>query len=61
MPLLGQLIAGSAESYACLPETIRMFPLPDELTAMLQGIGFNSVRYRAMTNGIAVAHLGVKR
>ena len=61
MPLLGELIVGSAESYACLPETIRMFPLPDELAAMLADIGFERVRYRAMTNGIAVAHVGVKR
>ena len=60
MPLLGQLLAGSAESYACLPETIRMFPLPDELCDILTTIGFNSVRYQSMTNGIAVAHVAYK-
>lgn len=60
MPFLGELIVGSAESYACLPETIRMFPLPDELTAMLTAIGFEKVRYQAMTNGIAVAHVGIR-
>ncbi len=61
MPLLGELIAGSAESYACLPETIRMFPLPDELAEMLTGIGFEQVTYKYFTNGIAVAHVGIKR
>ncbi len=61
MPFLGQLIAGSAESYACLPETIRMFPLPDELAAMLTQIGFRDMTYRAFTDGIAVAHVGVKQ
>jgi demethylmenaquinone methyltransferase/2-methoxy-6-polyprenyl-1,4-benzoquinol methylase len=60
MPMLGELIVGSAESYACLPETIRMFPLPGELSAMLADIGFHQVRYRLMTNGIAVAHVGIK-
>ena len=60
MPLLGQWVAGSAESYTCLPETIRMFPLPDELADLLRGIGFTQVRYRRMTNGIAVAHVGEK-
>ncbi len=60
MPLLGELIVGSAESYACLPETIRMFPLPDELSAILGELGFQQVRYRGMTNGIAVAHVGIK-
>lgn len=61
MPLLGQLLAGSAESYACLPETIRMFPLPDELAGMLGSIGFSRVSYKAFTNGIAIAHVGVKK
>jgi demethylmenaquinone methyltransferase/2-methoxy-6-polyprenyl-1,4-benzoquinol methylase len=61
MPLLGELIAGSAESYACLPETIRMFPLPEELAAMLTGIGFEKVAWQSFTNGIAVAHVGIKR
>ncbi len=61
MPLLGELIAGSAESYACLPETIRMFPLPDELSAIFEGIGFEKVRYLSMTNGISVAHVGIKK
>jgi len=61
MPLLGQLIAGSAESYACLPETIRMFPLPDELAKILEGCGFKDVTYHSMTNGMVVAHLARKR
>ena len=60
MPALGQLLVGSAESYACLPETIRMFPLPHELAAMLSDIGLRKVRWQAMTNGISVAHVGTK-
>jgi demethylmenaquinone methyltransferase/2-methoxy-6-polyprenyl-1,4-benzoquinol methylase len=60
MPALGQLLAGSARSYACLPETIRMFPLPEELAQRLREIGCEKVGYRAMTNGIAVAHMGIK-
>lgn len=60
MPFLGGLIVGSAQSYACLSETIRMFPLPDELAAILEKIGFEKVHYQRMTNGIAVAHVGTK-
>jgi demethylmenaquinone methyltransferase/2-methoxy-6-polyprenyl-1,4-benzoquinol methylase len=60
MPLLGHLIAGSAESYACLPETIRMFPLPDELNTILSGCGFKHISYRRITNGMVVAHLANK-
>jgi demethylmenaquinone methyltransferase/2-methoxy-6-polyprenyl-1,4-benzoquinol methylase len=60
MPILGQLLVGSAESYACLPETIRMFPLPDELAALLTDIGLGRVHWKSLTNGISVAHVGVK-
>jgi len=61
MPLMGRLLTGSAESYACLPETIRMFPLPDELSGILEETGFRQVHYIRMTNGIAVIHMGVKQ
>jgi len=60
MPILGQVLVGSAESYACLPETIRMFPLPDELAALLTDVGLGRVHWKSMTNGISVAHVGVK-
>jgi demethylmenaquinone methyltransferase/2-methoxy-6-polyprenyl-1,4-benzoquinol methylase len=60
MPFLGHLLVGSAESYACLPETIRMFPLPDELCSILTSIGFDHIHYHSMTNGIAVAHVAFK-
>ena len=60
MPFLGQLIAGNRKAYTHLPESIRMFPLPDELAELLKGIGFSEVTYRSLTNGIAVIHLAVK-
>ena len=60
MPFLGHLIAGSRQAYTHLPESIRMFPLPDELSKLLAQIGFSRVTYRNLTNGIAVIHLAVK-
>ena len=60
MPFLGELIGGSRKAYTHLPETIRMFPLPDELSAILNRIGFPEITYRRLTNGIAVAHLAGK-
>ena len=60
MPLLGLLIAGSREAYTYLPESIRMFPSPGELTVLLEEIGFRRVMYRPLTNGIAVVHRGMK-
>ena len=60
MPLLGEVIAGSRKAYMHLPESIRSFPLPDELATLLREVGFEQVSFRRFTNGIAVAHLGVK-
>jgi demethylmenaquinone methyltransferase/2-methoxy-6-polyprenyl-1,4-benzoquinol methylase len=60
MPVAGALLAGSSQSYACLSETIRMFASPAELQTILEGIGFESVFYSHLTNGIAVIHLGRK-
>ncbi len=60
MPFLGELIAGSRQAYTHLPESIRMFPIPDELAAILRRIGYTHVRYRRLTNGIAVIHLAEK-
>ena len=60
MPFLGELLAGSRKAYTHLPESIRMFPMPDELSALLKKIGFSRVSYKRLTNGIAVIHLAVK-
>lgn len=60
MPLLGEIIVGSRGAYTHLPESIRTFALPGELTAIIQGAGFTRVTTHELTNGIAVIHLAVK-
>jgi len=60
MPWVGKLLAGSREAYVYLPESIRKFPSPAELTALLRHIGFSRVIFQRLTNGIAVIYTGVK-
>lgn len=60
MPALGKVLAGSRHAYTYLPESIRVFPGPQELKEILEGIGFRRVTYRKLTDGIAVVHLGIK-
>ena len=60
MPAVGKLLVGSWQAYTYLPESIRMFSQPEELGAMLEGLGFTQVGYRRLTNGVSVIHLGVK-
>jgi demethylmenaquinone methyltransferase/2-methoxy-6-polyprenyl-1,4-benzoquinol methylase len=60
MPWIGKLFTGHREAYTYLPESIRKFPLQEELSAKLRDIGFTEVSFRNLTNGIAVIHQGVK-
>ena len=60
MPLMGRIFVGSWQAYTYLPESIRMFAHPEEVSATLEALGFTQVRFRRLTNGIAVIHLGVK-
>jgi len=58
IPRLGQLAAGSAESYQYLVESIRKFPIQEKFAAMIRNAGFGRVSYRNLTGGIAAIHSG---
>ena len=60
MPLAGRIMVGSWQAYTYLPESIRMFSRPREVSGVLAEIGFSQVRFRRLTNGIAAVHVGVK-
>ncbi len=60
IPFLGKSITGSLQAYTHLPESIRTFPSPDDLTEILRNIGFLQVTHRTLTNGIAVIHVARK-
>jgi demethylmenaquinone methyltransferase/2-methoxy-6-polyprenyl-1,4-benzoquinol methylase len=60
MPWVGKIFGGSRQAYTYLPESIRLFPMQDELATELERIGYRQVRYRNLTNGIAVVHMAVK-
>ncbi len=60
MPLIGKILANCQPAYTYLPESIRLFPNPDELKSILEQIGLQDVKYRRLTDGIAVVHIGKK-
>ena len=60
LPRLGQIVAGDADSYRYLVESIRTFPTPEVLADMFAGAGFAQVRVRRMSAGIACIHSGWK-
>ncbi|MFM1989474.1 MAG: hypothetical protein RJA99_2431 [Pseudomonadota bacterium] len=60
LPRLGQLVAGDADSYRYLAESIRMHPDQPTLAAMMEGVGFGRVRWHNLTLGVVALHEGVK-
>ncbi len=60
IPLVGRILAGSWEAYTYLTGSIRQFPGPVDLSAVIENSGFTEVTYRPLTGGIAVLHRGVK-
>jgi len=58
IPALGRVVAGDAESYRYLVESIRRFPNPQAFEAMLRAAGFARVTHKIMTGGIVALHSG---
>jgi demethylmenaquinone methyltransferase / 2-methoxy-6-polyprenyl-1,4-benzoquinol methylase len=58
IPALGALVAGDAASYRYLVESIRRFPDQKSFMGMIENAGFERVRYRNLTGGIAAIHSG---
>ena len=57
---MGQVIAGDADSYRYLVESIRTFPTKEVLADMLAKAGFVQIRVRTLSAGIACIHSGWK-
>ena len=60
LPWLGQKVAGDADSYRYLAESIRMHPDQESLKAMLTDAGLSRVQYFNLTAGLTAVHEGVK-
>ncbi|HXW42096.1 MAG TPA: bifunctional demethylmenaquinone methyltransferase/2-methoxy-6-polyprenyl-1,4-benzoquinol methylase UbiE [Xanthobacteraceae bacterium] len=58
IPALGRVVAGDAESYRYLVESIRRFPKAPAFAAMLRGAGFARVSFQPMSGGIVTLHCG---
>lgn len=60
MPWLGQKIAGDAESYRYLAESIRMHPDQETLAGIMEEVGLDRVTWKNMTFGVCALHIGLK-
>ena len=60
LPWLGSKIAGDAESYRYLAESIRMHPDQDQLKGLMEQSGLERVEYFNLSAGVVALHRGYK-
>jgi len=60
IPTMGKIIANDRDSYQYLVESIRKFPDQETFASMIREAGFDQVKYRNLTMGIAALHSGWK-
>jgi demethylmenaquinone methyltransferase/2-methoxy-6-polyprenyl-1,4-benzoquinol methylase len=60
VPRLGQMIAGDAESYRYLIESIRRFPPMPAFAGMIAAAGFSQVKVEPILGGLVAIHSGWK-
>jgi len=60
IPVLGRLLPGGS-AYTYLPASVRRFPGPEDLAALLVECGFPDVRFRLFAGGIVALHVAEAR
>jgi demethylmenaquinone methyltransferase/2-methoxy-6-polyprenyl-1,4-benzoquinol methylase len=60
LPWLGRAVAGDAESYRYLAESIRRHPDQETLIELMKTAGLESCRYHNLTGGIVAVHRGYR-
>ena len=60
VPRIGKAVAGDADSYRYLIESIRRFPKMPDFAAMIEAAGFKTVKYRPILGGAVAIHSGWK-
>ena len=59
VPLLGTL-AGDRDAYTYLPQSVRRFPSPEGLAALMADVRLERIRYLLLAGGIIAIHSGAK-
>ena len=60
IPRLGQVVAQDRDSYQYLVESIRRFPDQESFAGLIRAAGYEQVKYRNLSMGIAALHSGWK-
>lgn len=59
VPVAGRVLPGG-KAYTYLPASVRRFPAPEDVSALLERAGFRDVRFRLLGGGSVALHVAVK-
>ena len=59
VPLIGT-VAGDRDAYSYLPESVKRFPPPAGLAALMDGAGLEGIRWTILAGGIIAIHSGTR-
>jgi demethylmenaquinone methyltransferase / 2-methoxy-6-polyprenyl-1,4-benzoquinol methylase len=59
VPVIGS-VAGDSDAYSYLPNSVRSFPEPQKLAAMIDSAGFAEIRWLLLAGGIIAIHSATK-
>jgi demethylmenaquinone methyltransferase/2-methoxy-6-polyprenyl-1,4-benzoquinol methylase len=60
VPLVGGMVTGARWAYATLLPSLDRVPAPEGMATLMHEVGFQEVRYRTLTLGVAAIYAGVK-
>lgn len=60
LPRIGGAVSGSRGAYEYLPDSVSKFPNQKKLAELMETTGFEGVKYKNLTGGIAALHTGAK-
>ena len=60
VPFAGKVLPGG-KAYTYLPASVRRFPGPEDLSALMERAGFHDVRHRLLAGGSVALHTGTTR
>ena len=59
VPLAGRILPGG-KAYTYLPASVRRFPGPEHLSALLESAGFENVTFQLLGGGSVALHTGAR-
>ena len=52
LPFIGKRVSGNANAYRYLQQTVEKFPMPKEFVTMLETVGYQDIKHKALSFGL---------